>query len=379
MHKVLTDRKKKGDVPFVSFLAVVGTIFMIISISVTLSSLSWDQQLLPDVDVSRCPPITSNTKRIWTFWKGGIKNMPIFIQENIKMWQLVNPDWEVRALHHIDEHDECHISKFINRGLSFVPIHLDEMSIPKQSDAVRIALIRLYGGVFMDVSILLFEPLEINFWNYVDRPKDDLSRKAMVGYYSDKFTLPGRKDGYEIWMIVAKAEEPMIVAWEELYMELYGYNYEPLIRNETTGELNPLFKGVDLSKLHETPLNYHVSTTTLHALLQLNSTWNFTYEHKSIIRNADETAFTLGNLFDWNSKKLYNHLFNREDLSMENIVRITKGVPLQKLINPAYYIKDRNHFEWRSLRNVMGLIRISLVERAKKFKKEGVWDYSLFH
>ena len=373
---ISTDIKMRESISFVSFLAAVTGVFVIISVSVTVSSLSWEQQLFPELDLSRCPPVTSNTKRIWVYWHTGFKNMPIFIQQNIKMWKALSPDWEIRSIQGLDPTDECHVSHFVPQNL--LPKYFDQMLVQKQSDAARLALIRLYGGVYMDCSILLFEPLEINYWGLIDRPKDDLSRKSMVGYYFDMFTLPGRKDGYEIWMIVAAAEEPIIIAWHDLFLRLTAEGPEPFIRNETTGALNPMFEGVNFSKLDRGFLNYGISTTCLHALLQQNTTWNFTYEYKSVIRDANETAYILGHLFAWNPPQLYEYLFNRTSLSRENIVTITKGASLQKLINHAFYVEDTSYDHWSNLHNVMGFIRMNLAKKAKKWRKDRVWDYTWF-
>jgi hypothetical protein len=368
-------REKISPMPFVSFLGVICSIFIIISISTTFYKTVWDKTHIPDLDLSRCPPLTSNTKRIWAYWHTGIKGMPLFVQQNIKMWKAVSPDWEIRSLQGADPNDECHISKFVPPDM--LPKYFDKMLVQKQSDAARLAVMRLHGGVYMDCTILLFEPLEMNYWHYVDRKPTDPQRKAMVGHYYDWYSLPGRKDGFEIWMIVAKAEEPIIVAWHDLFLKLLEEGPTPFIRNETSGELNALFKGVDFSKIDQPYIEYGVSTTCLHALLQLNSTWNFTYEYGSVIRNADDYAYKLDHEFVFDGDKTYDFFYNRERLSAENIKKMIYNIPLMKLTNHARYIVDAKYDHWINLHNNLGFVHIHLLEKGKIWKEKGTWDYTL--
>jgi hypothetical protein len=357
------------------FLACVVATFMLISIGMTLNKASWHQQLIPELDISRCPPLTSNTKRIWAYWHAGFKEMPIFVQQNIRMWKAVSPDWEIRVIQGTDPNDECHYSKFI--APEMIPKYFNDMLVQIQSDSVRLALMRVHGGVYMDSTILLLEPLEMNHWHHVDRAIGDPSRKALVGYYFKKFTLPGRKDGFEIWMLVAKEKEPLLVAWHDLYLKLTSQGPKPFIRNETTGELNPMFKGVNFSKIDEGFLNYGMSTTCLHALVQMNTTWNFTYEYLSVIRNADDAVYKLLYEHDQRAELLYDFFFNRERFSLSNVTKMIKNIPLIKLINHAWYITDENYDYWSNLHTNMGFSRINLVEKGRKWKKYGTWDYTV--
>jgi hypothetical protein len=367
-------REKREHISFCAFLEVACAILLMLSVSSSLYKMFWDTRNLPDLDLSRCPPLTSNPKRIWAYWHTGLKGMPLFVQQNLKMWKVVSPDWEIRSLQGDDPHDECHISKFVPTEM--LPKYFDQMLVQKQSDSARLAVMRLHGGVYMDCTILLFEPLEMNYWHFVDRNLTDPSRKAMVGHYYEWYSLPGRKDGFEIWMIVAKAQEPLIVAWHDLFLKLLEEGPKPFIRNETTGELNPLFKGVNFSKIDQPYIEYGVSTTCLHALLQLNQTWNFTYEYGSIIRNVDDYAYKLDHEFNFDGDKTYDYFYNRKKLSLENIKKMIYGIPLMKLTNHAKYIVDKRYDHWSNLHNNLGMVRVNLLEKGKVWKETGTWDYT---
>lgn len=359
------------------FLAVSGLWFIIISIAMTLKDLSWTQQVVPDIDLAKCPAITDNPKRIWAYWHTGLHTMPLFIQENIKMWKAINPDWEIRAITGDNENDECHWSKFIGRDL--LPSHFEKFFIQLKADAVRLALLRLYGGAYLDCSIILLEPLELSHWNYVDKKDDDPNRKHLVAYYASLLTRKGLKDGLEIWLLVCKAMEPLMVAWHDFFLEAtYGLE-DPLVVNKTTLELMPPFKGTEFPNWWgERIFNYGYSTNCMHVVLQANKTLDDLYNCKSIIYNADGNIFLLRSLFGFdNVKGIYDFLFNRKHLTRDNVYQVTRDTPLQKLFMHAYYITDELYNEWRNPYNRLGFIKINLAERGRVWKKDKVWDYSL--
>jgi hypothetical protein len=348
-----------------TFLSLSGLIFIILSIIATLGSLTWNQTVIPEVDLSRCPPISSNPKRLWAYWHTGAAKYPKFVERNLKMWKAVNPDWELRLIEGANPNSECHVLKFVPREM--LPKYLDQMVIQKQSDAARLALLRLYGGIYMDATILIFEPLEFSYWNHVET-------NMMVGYYFERYTLPGKKDGFEIWMIAARGESPLIIAWHDYFLDFMTQGPSPFIRNETTGELNTRFKDVNLSKISEYFLNYGVSTTCLHALLQLNKTVEDWYENKSLIRNADNDVYALSTEMDWDPPRHYEYFFEPKMFTKNNIIKMTKNVPIMKLITHAFYIDDASFDKWSSLNNNLGYIYRKLTEKGKLWQKEGIWN-----
>lgn len=357
-------------------VSIPSLILVFLSVINTISRLSWHQQLIPELDLTACPPLTSNPKRLWAYWHRGVYDMPIFVQQNIKMWQALNPDWEIRLIQGADYSSDCHYTKLIPPEL--LPVYISTLQVQKLSDAVRLALIRLYGGVYMDVTNILFEPLDVDHWNHVSLPKDDPNHKALVGYYFKIYCLPGRHDGFEIWMIVARANEPLIVAWHDLFLELMNQQPLPFIRNETTKEQNPMFKSVDFSALNQLMLNYGVSTTCLHALLQLNATMNDIYENKSLIRDAEPEIYKVNMDLQFSPDKLYNFFVNSSMLTRSNLTKMLDGIPLMKVINHAWYMSDARYEEWSKLDNIMAFTRMHIVEKGKKWKRTGVWDRSIF-
>jgi len=243
-----------------------------------------------------------------------------------------------------------------------------------------LALIRQYGGVYMDSTILLFEPLDLNHWGPVSLPEDHPDKKAIITYYYDYFSLPDRHDGLEIWMVIAAANEILIQKWHDLYLKLYEESDgpEPLICNKTTHEQNKLFEGVDFTPVPQGYLVYGVSTACLHALLQLEPAMNNRYHNKSILYDAELHAYKVNFELHVRPWRLYLFLFTRWYCNWSNTHKMIDGIPLQKLVNHAFYASDELYDEWRDLRNNFGFSRLIVLERAKLWRAAREWDYSDF-
>lgn len=355
---------------FIRSLSLAGLILMLISVFYTLKDLQFKPRLIPDVDITKCGPLTDNKKRLWAYWHTGAENMPVFAQENVKMWSYLTPGWELRIIQGTDPSSACHYSKYVSSDM--LSQYFDQGFVQLQSDGVRLALMRKYGGVYMDVTTILFEPLEKNFWNHVDKSPDDKDYKHLVGYYGAWYSLPGKNDGYEVWMLTAAANDPLMTTWQQLFFEVTNEAPKPFIRNETTRKLNDKFPGVTLDPLGEFWINYSVSCTCLHALLQMYPEMNEMYVNKSIIRDVSKDAFRLNLELDFSDEKIYN-FFVKSPISFHNINRMIKGVPVHKLTTHARYFNNNNMHEWRKLDNLLGYSRIYIYEKAKEWRRTGIW------
>jgi len=98
-------------------------------------------------------------KRMWSYWE----NMPqdaseaavlarntAFLEICHTSWRKLNPGWEIRIL------DQDSMWQYISR--SELPEAFEQLSIQHRSDAIRLALLVKYGGVWLDASVLLLQP-----------------------------------------------------------------------------------------------------------------------------------------------------------------------------------------------------------------------------
>ena len=89
----------------------------------------------------------SKKKRIFTFWEPSEK-MPGYLKLCIETWKKYLPEYEIKIL------DYKSVKYFIGEML-FSKIISNSMTLPIQADAIRVALLYKYGGIWMDTDIII--------------------------------------------------------------------------------------------------------------------------------------------------------------------------------------------------------------------------------
>ena len=109
---------------------------------------------------------------IWSFWHTESKDMPKIYHICLNSWKpMIDDGWIINVLN-----DET-IDQFIDK-LNDLPKNFIRLTKTRQSDCIRLALLKKYGGVWMDVGIFLTQSL--SRWIH-------LSQKPFVGFYIQKF------------------------------------------------------------------------------------------------------------------------------------------------------------------------------------------------
>eukprot|EP00930_Biecheleria_cincta_P082346 TRINITY_DN7209_c1_g1_i1.p1 TRINITY_DN7209_c1_g1~~TRINITY_DN7209_c1_g1_i1.p1 ORF type:complete len:543 (+),score=89.14 TRINITY_DN7209_c1_g1_i1:116-1744(+) len=109
------------------------------------------------------PPRPAVPKLLWSYWEvmdtqfdseeAKVKSVKTkaFLSLCHESWRKLNPGWEVILL---DQH-----SLWQHISMEDLPAGFDQLSIQHKSDAIRLAVIVKYGGVWLDASTLLLQPL----------------------------------------------------------------------------------------------------------------------------------------------------------------------------------------------------------------------------
>ena len=104
-------------------------------------------------------PQTDNIKRIFTFWEPHQK-IPGYLRLCIKTWKKVLPEYEIIIL------DYNNIKYYIEEPI-LSNILCKKMSLQIQSDAIRVAILKTFGGLWLDLdTILLNKQFLFGFNNY---------------------------------------------------------------------------------------------------------------------------------------------------------------------------------------------------------------------
>jgi len=135
---------------------------------------------------------------IWMFWDD--VTIPIDIQHIIDHNTKVLVNWEIIILNKKTLHD--YIDKF--------PTQYKSITVQQQSDWIRLYLLKTYGGLWSDISIIYNDVSKIN----------DLWEKSneydFTGFYGGK-KHHGIYEIIETWFILCKKNSKTITLWLDEY------------------------------------------------------------------------------------------------------------------------------------------------------------------
>jgi len=95
--------------------------------------------------------IIVNNRVIFTFWEPRGEMIP-YLQLCRRTWEKNLPDYEIIVL------DYSNIGAFIDEGVYDSSV-LRRLSLPMQKDAIMVAVLKKYGGTFMDIDTLVLQDI----------------------------------------------------------------------------------------------------------------------------------------------------------------------------------------------------------------------------
>lgn len=180
-------------------------------------------------------PVTTE-KNVWAYWHSGISNMPAWTRRNVVNWvRKLGPGWEVRVLDRV-EGSPNNVSQFVDS--THFPKAFNENTMTGQNfgqhsaDILRLPLLYLYGGVWMDVGMILLRHLDSMCWDAIEDPNSPCEIAAFRAYLRPD--VPSIVNGF----IAAKKDNPFIKRWHAIFLEIYkdrtnnsGIHAHPLVRH----------------------------------------------------------------------------------------------------------------------------------------------------
>ena len=138
-------------------------------------------------------------RRIWSYWNTQTSDADV--AQCIANWRTQCPDYEIHVLNGANLAD--HVPP------EHLPPGFAQLHPTKQSDWLRLYLVRRHGGYWLDATTLLTQPLD---WM-------DAARRAQgaefVGFFLEGFTHDPRYPVVESWIFGAPAQTPFVGAWQE--------------------------------------------------------------------------------------------------------------------------------------------------------------------
>ncbi|KAI1300619.1 hypothetical protein F5Y03DRAFT_363897 [Xylaria venustula] len=177
-----------------------------------------------------------NEKNCWTFWYSGFEKMPRWCKRNVVGWvRRLGPDWDVRCIDMVDGSPNNALKFIDDRYLPDCLLRkamTGKTSAQHASDMVRLPLVYLHGGVWMDSGTVLLRNFDDSFWNLLEDPECPYEVFVINFHYRlyEGQILNG--------LIGSRKNNPFIERWWRIFFEIWkdrtdcaDLRYHPLIRH----------------------------------------------------------------------------------------------------------------------------------------------------
>ena len=236
--------------------------------------------------------VRNDLKNIFCFWD--TKELPLFINECIKNIKNKFPDWNLILLNNDTVYNLIDKNHF--------PKNFDKIHIQAKSDWIRLFLLNTYGGLWLDASIVINDPQEIEImYNILINNDIDL-----IAHTLDKHNIIlNNKKEYciENWFLFCKPNSSILKNWlkEFEYAINIGFNnYKKSI------ESNP--KKYVLPK---TEVNYEIYYTAYKCYL-ISIQKNKTDINKILFKPAEMSMYKYQIMYEWKRELYFNHFLKNK-------------------------------------------------------------------
>ncbi|KAL7905150.1 hypothetical protein GGI35DRAFT_472012 [Trichoderma velutinum] len=256
-------------------------------------------------------PVTSD-KNIWGFWHTGFAQMRPWAQRNVINWvRRLGPDWTV---HIVDRVDGSETNVFHYAEESFFPKTFIDGTMDghkaHMGDLVRLPLLWKYGGVWMDVGLILLRHVDDICWKRIEDPESPYELSALALMHLPDIYTP--LNGF----LATKRNNPFIKRWHDIYVALWtegvtnatGFHKHPLLRHlpifcprmESPGLKNVK---MDYEKFSDYVAHY-MCCERLRKLIDPNDGFNGAewYEKHMLLFDAKDEMFQVQTLTDWDAQ-----------------------------------------------------------------------------
>lgn len=258
-------------------------------------------------------------KKIWTYWDG---NLPPLVQKCIESWLKYNPDYEIVILNKKNVNQYLTDNLLRRSGIKedkmdiFKLKHADESS-QRFSDYVRLYILPIYGGIWMDSSIICQRNLG---WVH---EKNITTGCEMVGYYRKGFS--SLTPMIESWFFACVPNSNFVKEWRDEFITMTDYeNVDDYVKTVTQS-------GVDISNMPDYRWNYLAVYVAAQKVLQRP---NFLYKLDLI--KSDDTALKHWIDRGFDSRQGAKDLLEKNELHRDQAIIKIVGVvrtELEKMTN----------------------------------------------
>lgn len=166
------------------------------------------------------------TNHIWVMWWQGIENAPSLVKNNIlKMKRIFGKKLHILTSENWKEY--CEISKNIQKKFSD-----GKISLAALSDIIRCNVLKEYGGLWIDSTVILSKKFEKMILKYDNAPFFSLCTDKDYHYIS--------KGRWVVWFIGGKANYPLF-KFGSLFYSIWFEQHDSLIDYYTIDDMIAYF------------------------------------------------------------------------------------------------------------------------------------------
>ncbi len=148
-------------------------------------------------------------KTIYILWFQGFDQAPDIVKKCVESWKYYNPDWNILLL------DNANLCNYINlEDHDHIDITKKNINYTALSDIVRISLLNIYGGLWVDATTFCNKPL--NDW---------LIKYANKGFFA--FNKPGPDRLLSTWFIYSEKGHYIVNSWFNSIIVYYKTHHNP--------------------------------------------------------------------------------------------------------------------------------------------------------
>ncbi len=289
-----------------------------------ISAPEYDASLERDITItSENKALAAIPKVVWMYWHD--THLPASITLMTEKIRRDNPDHEINLLN----------KATLNRYLPDLIFSSSDISVPHQSDVIRLELLCRYGGIWMDCSMLLFENLS---WVHECHEKNS---RDLIGYYREVSTVNPQSPIIESWFLAAPQHNPFIQEWLK--------HLSPIKTLGSKQYFDKMRKRDDYDSLVQkiTDPPYLLVYLAQQAAMK-------EYKHFNIFaRKCEANAFYYQRLHGWNSAKFACLImFNKRPTTPPPIIKLTGNERLHidfnlrlGFYNPHSIFGELTHFK----------------------------------
>jgi len=140
------------------------------------------------------------SKNIFILWLQGWDNVSWLNKQVAESWQINNPDWKI---HYICLNN---LKEYID-DIDYIYDCNKTISPQAKSDIIRLSLLKKYGGIWADSTLLCMKPLDTWINEYI----------SPIGFwmYHGHGAEMDKENGPASWFIVSEKDNYLITKWKE--------------------------------------------------------------------------------------------------------------------------------------------------------------------